>query len=119
MTRDGVIFGVVTSIDCEEDEDAAKAMFDAPFSCRFRIDEGALIVNDLKCHEGVTKDDTWNGRFRAVGAITARRPTTSTSALVPAGTWNNPVLLPNRINPPTGPATDEQIIWNFWTGYSR
>src|SRR5262249_13071415 len=77
MTKDGVVYGVVTSIECDDDEDAVKAMFDAPFSCRYRIDEGALIVRDLKCHETDSKDSAWTGRFKAVSPIsshTAVRP---------------------------------------------
>jgi hypothetical protein len=67
-TKDGVIYGVVTSIECD-DEEAIKAMFDAPFSCRYRIDEGALIVRDLKCHETDSKDSAWTGSFKAVNPM--------------------------------------------------
>jgi hypothetical protein len=67
-TKDGVIYGVVTSIDCD-DEEAVKTMFDAPFSCRYRIDEGALIVRDLKCHETDSKDSAWTGSFKAVNPM--------------------------------------------------
>ncbi len=67
-TKDGVIYGVVTSIECD-DEEAIKTMFDAPFSCRYRIDEGALIVRDLKCHETDSKDSAWTGSFKAVNPM--------------------------------------------------
>jgi hypothetical protein len=76
-TKDGVIYGVVTSIECDEDEDAIKTMIDAPFSCRYRIDEGALIVRDLKCHETDSKDNAWTGRFKAVN------PTPTHTAVLP------------------------------------
>ncbi len=72
MTKDGVLYGVVTSLEYEEDDDSARPFFDAPFSCRFRIDEGALIIRDLKCHEVNSKDDVWNGRFKAVAPATSR-----------------------------------------------
>jgi hypothetical protein len=79
MTRDGVIYGVVTSIECDDDEDSAKVLFDVPFSCRFRIDEGALIVHDLKCHEVDSKDDVWNGRFKVVSPSPSRGGVVPTS----------------------------------------
>ncbi len=75
-TKDGVIYGVVTSIECD-DEDALKTMFDAPFSCRYRIDEGALIIRDLKCHETEGKDSAWTGSFKAA------TPTSSRTAVIP------------------------------------
>jgi hypothetical protein len=93
LTRDGVVFGVVTSIECDEDEDSARSLFDAPFSCRFRIDEGALIIHDLKCHEVDSKDDVWNGRFKAVGSvpnhIEAISPSPPTSPPKPSGPVSN------------------------------
>ncbi len=78
MTKDGVIYGLITSVECgdEDSEDDAKLILDAPFSCRYRIDEGALIVRDLKCQEMGSKDDMWNGRFKAVAP-------TATRAVVP------------------------------------
>src|SRR5262249_41441915 len=89
--KDGVIYGVVTSIECDDDEDAIKTMIDAPFSCRYRIDEGALIVRDLKCHETDSKDSAWSGRFKAVNpmpahtAVLSHPPSMSTSASVGVG----------------------------------
>ncbi|HEY7152803.1 MAG TPA: hypothetical protein VH575_02490 [Gemmataceae bacterium] len=90
-TKDGVIYGVVTSIDCD-DEEAVKTMFDAPFSCRYRIDEGALIVRDLKCHETDSKDSAWTGSFKAVNpmpshtaAVPPSPPASSTSMGVGVG----------------------------------
>jgi hypothetical protein len=88
MTKDGVLYGVITSIEYEEDDDCVKSIFDAPFSCRYRIDEGALIIRDLKCHEVRNKDDTWNGRFKAVAPVPARisgasYPATTSSVIPP------------------------------------
>lgn len=68
-TKDGVIYGVITSIECDDDEEAVKAICDAPFSCRYRLDEGSLIIRDLKCHEVDSKDNVWNGRFKAVAPV--------------------------------------------------
>jgi hypothetical protein len=89
VTRDGVVYGVVTSIECDEDEDSARALFDAPFSCRFRIDEGALIIHDLKCHEVDSKDDVWNGRFKAIGPVPPRTEAVPSSPPVPVGPVSN------------------------------
>jgi hypothetical protein len=91
-TKDGVIYGVVTSIDCD-DEEAVKTMFDAPFSCRYRIDEGALIVRDLKCHETDSKDSAWTGSFKAVNPMPTHTavlppPPTSPSGLVGCSTMS-------------------------------
>jgi hypothetical protein len=89
-TKDGVIYGVVTSIECDDDEDAIKTMIDAPFSCRYRIDEGALIVRDLKCHETDSKDSAWTGRFKAANPMPSHTaacppPPPSTSATMGVG----------------------------------
>jgi hypothetical protein len=75
MTRDGIIYGIVTSVECsdEEAEDNARLILDAPFSCRYRIDEGALIVRDLKCQEMGSKEEMWNGRFNAVNSSETHR----------------------------------------------
>jgi hypothetical protein len=68
MTHDGLIYGVVTSIECDEDEEAemSRTLFDAPFCFRFRIDETALIIHDMKAHDADSKDDMWNGRYKAI-----------------------------------------------------
>ncbi len=71
MTKDGIVYGVITSYESDE-EDADKSIFDAPFTCRYRIDEGALIIRDLKCREVTGKDELWNGRFKAVHAAANR-----------------------------------------------
>jgi hypothetical protein len=111
LTHSGVAYGVVTSIECDEDEDSAKALFDAPFSCRFRIDEGALIIHDLKCHEVDSKDDVWNGRFKAVGGV------------VPTHVDNAPPTAPPAPPAPVGPVPNSSSLyqqkWNAPVGYIR
>jgi|GEM_PF-6430146 hypothetical protein len=74
MTHDGLIYGVVTSIECDEDEetDMNRTLFDAPFCFRFRLDEGALIIHDMKAHDADSKDDMWNGRYKAVALAVPR-----------------------------------------------
>lgn len=129
MTRDGVIFGVVTSIECEEDEDSARSIFDAPFSCRFRLDEGALIVHDLKCHEVDSKDDTWNGRFKAVSAAPSRPSVVPTSYSSPVGyptypsggsPYNAPPPPPSAGSSNSSPATPATpSVFNFYSGFVR
>jgi hypothetical protein len=81
MTHDGVIYGVVTSIECDDDDngESTKEMFDAPFSFRFRLDEGALIIHDAKGRD-TGKDEFYNGRFKAIPSTppnTTIVPTTS------------------------------------------
>jgi RNA polymerase sigma factor (sigma-70 family) len=51
LTKDGVLYGVLTDLDCPDDEDEAADLvdfIDQPFSCRFRVDGDILIVKDLK-----------------------------------------------------------------------
>jgi hypothetical protein len=138
MTRDGVLFGVVTSIECEEDEDSIKTVFDAPFSCRFRIDEGALIIHDLKCHEVDSKDDVWNGRFKAISptsmqaAASASYPTPVGYQYFPsateAGLYNSAYTTPIRYpSSPPAPGTNYPSpstpaatqTFQFWQGFTR
>jgi hypothetical protein len=76
MTKDGIVYGIITSFESDE-EDADKSIFDAPFTCRYRIDEGALIIRDLKCREVTGKDELWNGRFKAVGSAPSRSAATA------------------------------------------
>lgn len=84
ITRDGVVYGVVTSIECDDDDngDSTKEMFDAPFSFRFRIDEGALIIHDAKGRD-TGKDEFYNGRFKAVQTVSARVEVVPTSPRLP------------------------------------
>lgn len=93
MTRDGVVYGVVTSIECEEDDngESTKEMFDAPFSFRFRIDEGALIIHDAKGRD-TGKDEFYNGRFKAMSAAAAQPQTVPTARLAPSSTSSIIVL---------------------------
>jgi hypothetical protein len=139
MTRDGVLFGVVTSIECEEDEDSIKTVFDAPFSCRFRIDEGALIIHDLKCHEVDSKDDVWNGRFKAVSPTPTQTVAAPPSYPMPigaasytssseAGPYNatypmryptySPTSASGSSNPALNAPTGTQEF-QFWSGFIR
>lgn len=119
MTRDGVIFGVVTSIECDEDEemDASKTLFDAPFTFRFRIDEGALIIHDAKLYDVDSKENLWNGRFKAVRPV-------MTHAVAPSYS-NAPACWSYNSSPPSNPIalpfdTPNSSQWsNFWIGYMR
>jgi hypothetical protein len=92
ITHDGVVYGVVTSIECDDDDngDSTKEMFDAPFSFRFRIDEGALIIHDAKGRD-TGKDEFYNGRFKAVQSAPSR------AAVVPI-----PQALPSTTPPTVG-----------------
>jgi hypothetical protein len=102
MTKDQIVYGVITSIEAtdEDDSGAEKEMLDAPFSCRFRLDEGALIVRDLKCGAGGDmKESLWGGRFRAVAPPPAR-PVTASAASV----GSDPLLrTPTSVVPPPPP----------------
>jgi hypothetical protein len=125
MTKDGVVYGVVTSIECDDDEDAVKTMFDAPFSCRYRIDEGALIVRDLKCHETESKDSAWSGRFKAVTptpshtAILPHTPSMSTSASVGVGVGMSQQAEQPCINGPRPRADFPESERNFSEQYYK
>jgi len=111
MTRDGLIYGVVTSIECDEDEepDMSRSLFDAPFSFRFRIDEGALIIHDMKAHDADSRDDMWNGRYKAVlptaaphaGTVPACYPTYLAEPwwVIPSASPSTAPLAPSPIAP--------------------
>ncbi|MHB1425500.1 MAG: hypothetical protein ACYC3I_20220 [Gemmataceae bacterium] len=123
-TRDGVIYGVVTSIEGDEDEEAeaTKTLFDAPFSFRYRIDEGALIIHDAKSSDAVSKDDLWNGRFKAVRSALTHGAAASGSSYL---NYFTPAAAPSTSPPPPTPIgssystpTDAQSF-NFWMGYIR
>jgi hypothetical protein len=139
MTHDGLIYGVVTSIECEEDDEAemTKTLFDAPFSFRFRIDEGALIIHDMKAHDADSKDDMWNGRYRAVQSTSARtvivpRSYSVTPPSLEYGT-STPIhpLPPMPIAPsfssprdgetksPNALKKETDTLFNFWIGFIR
>jgi hypothetical protein len=100
-TKDGIIYGVVTSVESDEEEgDDEKSILDAPFSCRFRIDEGALIIRDLKCLV-MGKDDMWNGRFKAAAPATTR------------GTTSLPPLAPPSANSSRSSINTSPIGWGI------
>jgi hypothetical protein len=120
MTRDGLVYGVVTSIECDEDEeaDAIKTLFDAPFSFRFRIDEGALIIHDAKAHDADNKDDLWNGRYKAV------RPAATRAAIQPTSYYPSLIDGPNTSPPPPTPIGSSFTptgvqTFNFAPGFIR
>jgi hypothetical protein len=137
MTRDGLIYGVVTSIECDEDEetDISRTLFDAPFSFRFRIDEAALIIHDMKAHDADNKDDMWNGRYKA-----AQPAMTQTAIMAPPQLVTPPYMTqsvstpsiapPSPIAPsfssskdgeikPIKPSKDPEKVFNFWMGFIR
>lgn len=137
MTHDGLIYGAITSIECDEDEeaDAAKTLFDAPFSFRFRIDEGALIIHDAKTHDADSKDDLWDGRYRVVRPVSSRAPVVPTnyyeispymrSSSAPCTAPPPSPIAPSFSSSKEGDIprikTPKEIdnIFNFWMGYSR
>lgn len=118
MTRDGVIYGVVTSIEYDEVEEAdvVRKLFDAPFSFRFRIDEGAMVIHDSKLHE--MENNVWDGRFKPVRPVMTRAAAFPTYYTVPASWLNNPPPSNNPINLPFDTPAKSQV-YHFWTGYVR
>jgi hypothetical protein len=76
VTRDRTLYGVVTSAECEEDEsdEAEHDLVDQPFSCRFRVDEGVLVIREVKFAPFDRKENPWSGRFRAVEGQPMRTP---------------------------------------------
>jgi len=67
VTRDGTVYGVVTSVDMAEDADKEMEAVDMPFSFRFRIDEGMLLLRDFRSpRDGSGKDEVM-GRYKRVG----------------------------------------------------
>lgn len=87
MTRDGVLFGIVTSLECDDEEKEAegtKEFYNAPFSFRFRIDEGALVISDARTVYADSKnDEQLNGRFKAVNSATR-------AAIIPSAYYTLP-----------------------------
>ncbi len=118
MTRDGVIYGIITSIECDENEEA-DGLLDAPFRFRFRLDEGALIIhNTITSHDAGGIDELWDGRFKPAASTTR-------GAVVPTFYFSTPIGSPyNSLSPPspigssfsTPPAGQ---TFNFWQGFSR
>jgi hypothetical protein len=111
MTKDGIVYGIITSYESEE-EDTDRSVFDAPFTCRYRIDEGALIIRDLKCREVTGKDELWNGRFKAVGLV----PNRSTAAAPPAVGIGQAIYVGSGVS--TGKSAPVSPF-PFWFGMSR
>lgn len=122
MTHDGLIYGVVTSLECDEDDEAdnTKTLFDAPFSFRFRIDEGALIIHDMKAHAADSNDDMLNGRYKTVRPATTRETIVPSSYMIPNGytfPFNTPATSPAN-NSSSLPTTGGQTF-NYWMGFNR
>jgi hypothetical protein len=122
MTHDGLIYGVVTSIESDEEDEAdtAKTLFDAPFSFRFRIDEGALIIHDMKAHEADSKDDMWNGRYKTVRPATAHDGVVPTSYTIPgyySFPFSTPSIAPSNNSSSCSPTGGQ--TFNYWMGFSR
>lgn len=122
MTRDGVLFGVITSLECDDEDKEAegiKEFLNAPFSCRFRIDEGALMISDVKSVLSGNKDDEQlNGRFKA--AASPSRPAVVPTmysipmTTAPSPTPPQPTPVGASFTTPTGVQS-----FNFWTGNVR
>jgi hypothetical protein len=68
ITRDRVVYGIVTSVEFDEEdtEGQVENLSDAPFSFSFRLDEGTLLIRDLKCAVDEFYGKKWTGRFKAV-----------------------------------------------------
>ncbi len=127
MTRDGVIYGVITSVEYDdEDGESTHSLFNRPFSFRFRIDEGALIVYDAKGRDN-GEDRFYNGRFKAVQTHynrTTVTPTSGSCPVMPAYSPPPPVLTPTK--EPTSPSpigssfvapSEVKTIIDFSNGY--
>jgi hypothetical protein len=67
MTKDGVLFGIITSVEAEGEaaEAAEKELLEQTFRCRFRMDEGALVISAVKIGN-LEKQGIWGGRFKMV-----------------------------------------------------
>ncbi len=57
LTRDGVLYGVVTSAEAPDGPDTDEQdLLDEPFSIIYRVDEGVLVVRDVRSGT-LTKDE--------------------------------------------------------------
>lgn len=131
MTRDGVLFGIITSLECEDEDqeaDGIKEFYNAPFSFRFRIDEGALVISDVKTvspSDSVSKDnEQLNGRFKPVSSTTR-------ATVVPTSYYSTPQVPQSYPSPATQPCPSpanwhnssstipSEQIFNFWMGWGR
>jgi hypothetical protein len=137
MTRDGLIYGVVTSIECDDDEetDISRTLFDAPFSFRFRIDEAALIIHDMKAHDADSRDDMWNGRYKIVQPTTTQTAIMAPSQVVMPSYMTQSVAVPTMPPPspiapsfsspkdgeskPVKTSKEPEKVFNFWMGFIR
>jgi hypothetical protein len=73
VTKDNVIFGVVTSVEAPDD-DKAIDMMDTPFSMQARVDEGALILRLVRDKDRTELNDLAPGRYKRVGEPAKKEP---------------------------------------------
>lgn len=69
VTRDGIVYGIITSAEMnEDDEDTEDAeLADQVFGFRCRVDEGVLILRDFtSSSKGLGEEKFWEGRFKRV-----------------------------------------------------
>ncbi len=128
MTRDGVVYGVITSVEFdEEDNDSTNALFNRPFSFRFRVDEGALIVYDAKGRDK-DKDEIYNGRFKAVQTDYNRATVIPTSGPCPVTPAYSPPPVYTPAKEPSSPSPigssfvappEEKPKFDFYFGHTR
>jgi hypothetical protein len=87
MTKDLIIYGVITSAEGDEEdaEELEREVVDQPFSCRFRVDEGFLVIRDLKVGGELRKEGKWSGRFRAVAEEPRAAPPAAPPPPTPVG----------------------------------
>jgi hypothetical protein len=98
MTRDGTVYGVVTSFDTTEEPEKLAEVMDMPFSFRFRIDEGMLLLRDFKSPQQTGGKDEVQGRYKRVGPEPARTSPppppvgvgTSSTGMAPASAMSRP-----------------------------
>jgi hypothetical protein len=72
VTKDSVLYGVVTSLTDSEEAVPRFSWADLPFSCRFRVDEGVLTITDVK--QGVLTGKDEKGRSKQIPLIQAVLP---------------------------------------------
>jgi hypothetical protein len=77
LTRDGVLYGVVTSAEAPDGPDTDEQdLMDEPFSIVYRVDEGSLVIRDVRSGT-LTKEEV----ALIVGRYEKNSPPPSTEAL--------------------------------------
>lgn len=122
MTRDGVLFGIITSLECDDEDkevEGIKAFLNAPFSFRFRIDEGALMISDVKSVLSDSKgDEQLNGRFKAIASPTRAGVVPTSYTLPMSNSYNTSPTPPTPVGASfTTPAGVQSF--NYWMGFTR